>query len=137
MVNDVILAKCESIEKCIRSINNYYNNDRNSLQDIKTQDAIIINIERACQCSIDLAMLLVRQFKLGLPKESRDAFDKICEKGIIDKHLNEKLKKMVAFRNIAIHEYKKLDLQIIEHIICVELEKTFKPLIHIILNTNI
>ena len=38
------------------------------------QDSIILNIQRACEASIDLAMHIVSDLKLGLPKTSREAF---------------------------------------------------------------
>lgn len=133
MADDVILAKCESIENCIKSIHNYYGKNPDSLLDQMKQDAIILNLERACQVSIDLAMFLVRKFSLGIPKESREAFEKIHQKGIIDAALLENLKKMVAFRNIAIHEYKKIDIHVIQLIIEDQLDKTFQNFVRCVL----
>lgn len=137
MSDDVILAKCESIENCIKSIHKYYNQNPDSLQDQMIQDAIVLNLERACQLSIDLAMFLVRKFSLGVPKESREAFEKIHEKGIIGAVLLENLKKMVAFRNIAIHEYKKIDLDIIQLIIEQKIDVTFQEFVKCVLKFKV
>ena len=37
--------------------------------------------------------------------------------GVIDKSLSQSLQAMVGFRNIAIHDYRKMDLEIVRHII--------------------
>jgi len=36
------------------------------------QDSIILNLQRACEASIDAAMHLVRVRRMGIPQESRD-----------------------------------------------------------------
>lgn len=54
---------------------------------------------------------------LGVPKESRDAFTLLAEKERIPRELAESLKKMVGVRNIAIHDYRAIDFDIVEGII--------------------
>ena len=55
----VVLNKIESIERCISRIKNLYNDDESRLDNYLYQDAIILNIQRACQQTIDLAMFIV------------------------------------------------------------------------------
>ena len=118
MADDVILNKADTIEKCILRIEEIYSGDpRNLRSDQNKQDAILLNLERACQAGIDMAMRTVRLKRLGLPKESRDAFDLLQNAGIIDDPLRDKMHGLVGFRNTAIHNYKKLDLNIVEAII--------------------
>lgn len=45
-----------------------------NLTNYTKQDSIILNIQRACEASIDLAMHIVNERKLGVPKASREAF---------------------------------------------------------------
>jgi uncharacterized protein YutE (UPF0331/DUF86 family) len=52
--------------------------------------------------------------KLGLPQDSRDAFDPLRQAGIIDEEMNSALKSMVGFRNVLVHEYRALDPEIVE-----------------------
>ncbi|GAW29329.1 DUF86 domain-containing protein [Carboxydocella sp. ULO1] len=42
----------------------------------------------------------------GVPQNSREAFDILLEKGIIDEKLSKNLKGMVGFRNLAVHDYQ-------------------------------
>ena len=118
MADDVLLNKADTIEKCIsRVLEIYEGTPANLRNDQNKQDAILLNIKRACQAAIDMAMRVVRLKRLGLPKESRDAFDLLKQAGILNDQLCSKMHGLVGFRNTAIHNYKKLDLNIVEAII--------------------
>ncbi|SFC67511.1 Uncharacterized conserved protein YutE, UPF0331/DUF86 family [Bacillus sp. OV322] len=103
MKNDVILNKISLIERCMKRIQDVYGNDASSLKDFTKQDSIILNIQRACEASIDLAMHIVADQSLGLPQSSRDSFDMLHVSLIIDEHTVKRLKAMVGFRNISVH----------------------------------
>jgi uncharacterized protein YutE (UPF0331/DUF86 family) len=55
--------------------------------------------------------------RLGVPQETREAFDLLERARLVDTDLSNRLKKMVGFRNVAIHEYQKLDLDIVRCIV--------------------
>lgn len=118
MADDILINKSQTIEDCIRRIHEEYANDRDNLLKNQTkQDAILLNIERACQAAIDIGMHLVRIKKLGVPKASREVFDILLAHGLITENLCHKMQGLVGFRNTAIHNYKKLDLAIVEAVI--------------------
>ncbi|KRF52486.1 hypothetical protein ASG99_11995 [Bacillus sp. Soil768D1] len=117
MKNDVILNKISVIERCINRVKDVYSNDPENLKDYTKQDSIILNIQRACESSIDLAMHIVAEQRLGLPQTSRDAFDMLQTHSIIDENIAKRLKAMVGFRNIAVHDYQTLNLDILEKIV--------------------
>jgi uncharacterized protein YutE (UPF0331/DUF86 family) len=81
------------------------------------QDAIAANLQRAAEQTIDLANHIIRKEKLGLPKDSRDSFEILVTAGIIPSVLAAKLKGMVGFRNILVHDYRELDLYIMKDVI--------------------
>lgn len=122
MIDDVILNKTAIIERCIGRIKDEYANDPRNLQIITKQDSIILNIQRACEAAIDLAMHLVRWYRLGIPQESRGAFQLLVNAGRLPPSLGETMTRMVGFRNIAVHDYRKLDLRIVQAIIENKLE---------------
>lgn len=62
-------------------------------------------------------MHIISLNSLGIPQKSRDAFDILFQNDIIDKTFAERLKAMVGFRNIAVHDYKTLNLEIVKSII--------------------
>lgn len=123
MADDVLLNKAASIERCLRRISEEYAGDRQHLYGNQTrQDAIVLNLQRACEISIDLGMYVVSQRRLGLPQESRDAFVPLQKTGIIPSDLATRLQRMVGFRNIAVHEYTRLNLDIVHTIITKHLD---------------
>jgi len=129
MGNDVILNKIDTIERCINRIKEVYDNNPENLNDYTKQDSIILNIQRACEASIDLAMHVISEKKLGVPQSSRDDFDVLNKNNLIDDKLTKNLKAMVGFRNIAVHDYKKIEVKIVQMIIERHLED-FKELIY-------
>lgn len=118
-MNDVVLNKKESIERCIRQIRNYYQlpSEFDFVEDHLKQDAIAINMQRACEQAIDLANHLVRIRKLGIPKDSRDSFHLLIEHQIIPESLGDHLIKMIGFRNVLVHQYQQLDLGLMVDVI--------------------
>ena len=119
MTPDVALNKKESIERCIRQIRNYYSlpSDKPFEADFMKQDAIAANLQRAAEQTIDLANHVIRKEKLGLPKDSRDSFEILATTNVISSELAAKLKGMVGFRNILVHDYRELDLSIMKDVI--------------------
>ncbi len=117
MTNDVILNKIQVIERCLNRINEVYENNPANLSDYTKQDSIVLNIQRSCEASIDLSMHIVSVKKLGIPQNSKDAFDLLISNSIIPAELGKNLKAMVGFRNIAVHDYQEINLNIIQKII--------------------
>jgi uncharacterized protein YutE (UPF0331/DUF86 family) len=117
MKNDVILNKISVIERCIQRIHEVYANNPLNLKDFTKQDSIILNIQRACEASIDLAMHIVSEERLGLPQTSRDAFDLLEFHSMIEEEIARRLKAMVGFRNIAVHDYQAINLDILKQIV--------------------
>ena len=117
MVSDVAYNKAQIIERCLKRIAEEYGADPASLHNYTKQDSIILNIQRACEAAIDLAMHLVAENGLGLPQTSRDAFQLLSDHQLLDSALSSRLQAMVGFRNIAIHDYQAVNLQIVQAII--------------------
>ncbi len=119
MNRDIILNKKESLERCIRQVREYYArpSDVDFKEDYLRQDAIAVNLQRATELAIDMANHVIKERKLGLPKESRQSFEILGKSGIIPHELARTLQGMVGFRNILVHEYQKLDIGIMVDII--------------------
>lgn len=118
MVDDVAINKAAILERCVARIREEYAGDDANLFDNQTrQDAIILNLQRACEAAIDLAMHRVRLHRLGVPQESRDAFSMLSEAGRLDPVLSGKMAKMVGFRNVAVHDYRSLNISIVKNIV--------------------
>ena len=132
MADDVTLNKATSIERCLqRILEEYAGDDKNLFTNQTKQDAIVLNLQRACETAIDLAMYVVNQRRLGVPQESRDAFTLLQTAGILVPDLATRMQKMVGFRNVAVHEYTRLNLDVVRAIITKQLDdfRTFSSTI--------
>lgn len=116
---DVVLNKKESIERCIKQIRLYYGmqSEIPFEKDFLKQDAIAVNLQRAAELTIDTANHIIRKRKLGLPKDSRECFEILVREKVISDALGEKLKGMVGFRNIMVHDYHQVDIKIMRDVI--------------------
>lgn len=117
-MDDVLLNKAAIIERCLLRIREEYHGYENELEDNFTkQDSIVLNLQRACESSIDAAMHIVRTHKLGIPQQSRDAFSMLEKAGLLPAILSKHLQTMVGFRNVAVHQYQDLSLDILRSIL--------------------
>jgi len=126
MIDDVILNKIEIIKRCIRRVEEEYDGNPKNLENYTKQDSITLNIQRACEAVIDLGMHVIAERDLGIPQTSRDTFEILQDNKIISLEMSERLKAMIGFRNIAIHNYQRLNLKIVQAII----EKDLKDLLY-------
>ena len=107
--DDVLLNKVATIERCVlRARDEYQKDPLTFATDFTRQDAAILNIQRACEAALDMGQHLIRKHKLGIPQSSRDVFALLATADFLPAELAEKMKKMVGFRNIAVHEYQGL-----------------------------
>lgn len=113
----VLINKYESIEKCINRINEEYDNNPDNLVDYRKMDAIVLNLQRACEMATDAAMYVVSNRRLGIPQTKKEVFEKLNKNGLISDEMCANMKGMVGFRNIAIHEYKQIDEDIVRDVI--------------------
>lgn len=118
MNDDIISNKIVSITNCLNSIrDNYRQSPEKFLTDYVRQDAAVLNIQRAIQTAADIAAHIVRKKGLNPPKETKDLFVVLFEAKIISKKMQDIMINMIGFRNIAVHEYKKLDINVVISVI--------------------
>lgn len=118
MADDVLINKAAAIERCVRRAREEYAADPAGFAtNFTRQDAAILNIQRACEAALDMGQHLIRRERLGVPQSARDVFTLLAAGGWIDAPLADALKRMVGFRNIAVHEYQTLQLPITVRII--------------------
>ena len=117
MNRDVFLNKRSSLEACLTRVGDKYAAGPPALDDLDTLEIILLNLQRACEISIDLAMHAVASHSLGIPQESRDAFRMLQQAGWIGDDLAHGMQNMVGFRNVAIHQYRDISLPVVAAIL--------------------
>ena len=64
-----------------------------------------------------MAMHIVARDHLGIPQGSADSFSLLARKEVITTELAKRLRGMVGFRNVAVHEYQGLELEVVKYIL--------------------
>lgn len=117
-MDDVILNKYAIIQRCLLRIQEEYVGHEHELNTNYTrQDSIVLNIQRASQAALDLANRVIRLKQLGVTQESREAFSLLADHGYAPAPLAKSMMKMIGFRNIAVHEYQKLNPAILKAVL--------------------
>ena len=118
MADDVLINKAATIERCVARAREEYGNDPAGFaSNFTRQDAAILNIQRACEAALDMGQHLIRRERLGVPQSARDVFALLARGAWINPTLADSLKRMVGFRNIAVHDDQSLQLPITVSII--------------------
>ena len=117
-MNDVVISKIQSMQRCIARARQEYEIAGNSFATNAThQDAAVLNITRACELTIDLANHLIKTRKLGIPVDSRQSFELLAQADLLSLESSRQMQSMVGFRNIAVHDYRELDMAIVSWVI--------------------
>ena len=117
-IDDVIINKISIIERCLKRVDEeYIDNKLEFKTNFTKQDSIILNLQRACEASIDLALYIIRKKRLGIVQTSKESFQLLAKANIISEQLSNTLQKMTGFRNIAVHDYQRVSLDIVESVI--------------------
>jgi uncharacterized protein YutE (UPF0331/DUF86 family) len=124
MADDVLLNKAATIERCVaRAREEYEANPAEFAINFTRQDAAILNIQRACEAALDIGQHIIRRESLGIPQSARDVFSLLAQAHWIETTLAEQMKRMVGFRNVAVHDYQTLQLPITVNIITLHLQE--------------
>lgn len=79
--------------------------------DTTVQAAILHHLQVAIQACIDTASHIVADQGWGVPGSSKDLFGVLAQRRVISWPLSDRLKDLVAARNLIVHGYDKLDLR--------------------------
>lgn len=116
MDKTVIIEKFQSIDNCLKRIHDKVQNDVSNIDDIDVQDIFVLNLQRAIQTCIDVAAHIIKQRSMPIPKTLREYFSLLFDEGILSESLSANMCNMVGFRNIAVHEYEEISVEILKSI---------------------
>jgi uncharacterized protein YutE (UPF0331/DUF86 family) len=111
---DAALAKLASIERCLHRIRSVTGGDPEAVEDLDVEEIVVLNLQRAIQAVIDLAAHVISGRRWGLPDSLKAHFRILTDQRVIDPELGSRLQAMVGFRNVAVHEYDRLDRDILK-----------------------
>jgi uncharacterized protein YutE (UPF0331/DUF86 family) len=115
---NLILIKTDKIKEYLGFLQNLR---PYSLNEFKSNPLIFGSSERflhlAIECAIDIGNHLISDLRLRKPGTNREIFEILNEKGIITDGLRDSLCKMAQFLNILVHDYMKIDREIVFNIL--------------------
>ncbi len=113
----VIEHKLESLRRCLQRIQSKCPPTAQALsRDIDAQDILALNLTRAVQLCVDIATHVLADTPAVPPQSMAESFTRLCELGVIDAPLAERLRRAVGFRNVAVYSYRAIDWQIVHAI---------------------
>ena len=117
MADDVLMQKLASIDRCVRQVREFVGGDMDRLKQQLVQDAVVLNLQRACEQAIDAAARVVSIRRLGVPADSAEAFTLLERAGALTPVTAARMRAMVGFRNVAVHQYQALDQAILRAVV--------------------
>lgn len=119
MVNrEIVTAKISHIQKALRRLKS---KSKVSLKEFRTdtdiQDIIIYNLQTAIQGCIDIGSHIISDEGWTIPGHLAGISDILLEHKVISKGIADKMRLMIGFRNIIVHEYEEIDIARVYHIL--------------------
>ena len=113
---DIVLAKVSTIRKAVATIRSLESELPGGEKEWMRLDLTVLNLQRAVEAAIDVASHLISANGWELPRDARHAFEILVTHGVIAGTSLKVLHAAVGFRNIAVHDYAKLDPQVVRGI---------------------
>jgi uncharacterized protein YutE (UPF0331/DUF86 family) len=115
--HDLILAKAASVKKRLNRINQKCQIEKSLFrEDLDCQEIILFNLQMAIQECVDIASHVISEEGWGVPGSTNEMFYLLEENSYLDRDLTEKMVKCVGFRNILVHEYTRIELDLVHEI---------------------
>ena len=113
----ILQEKLESLRRCVARIEQRRADSAELLaSDVDRQDIVSLNLTRAVQLCVDMALHLLAEEEGVAPQTMGEAFERLAEAKMIDEALCSRMKAAVGFRNLAVHSYRAIDWAIVHEI---------------------
>ena len=122
----ILHEKLDALARCLQRIEAKTPTDLDVLtRDADLQDILVLNLTRAVQLCVDIGSHVVSNSDAPPPQTMGQVFTTLATLGFITNELAEKLRRAVGFRNIAIHNYERVDWAVV-HAICIRFLGDFR-----------
>lgn len=111
---EIIYRRLNRLERILLTLEkNAQVNREDYLKNEDLQAAVERRLQLAAQICIDIANYLLARQRLELPDEEENLFLSLAKAEIIGSALAAKMKGLVRFRNILVHEYLGVDPELV------------------------
>jgi len=112
----VVHQKLQLLEDYVRQLRRFRERTLEEVSaDLGLAWAIEHGLQVSIQCVIDVCQYLVAQLALGVPNTSEEAVDLLRKAGVFPNEFAQTLVRMIRFRNILVHVYAKVDVEIVRN----------------------
>lgn len=118
---ELVEKKLAEIETYLRELREIADPDR-LRGDLKEQRFVLHTLQMAVQAALDVASHIVSDERLGEPRTNRELFTLLEREAWIGERLAERLRDMAGFRNVLVHGYADLKLEVVEEILSERLD---------------
>lgn len=70
-------------------------------------------LQMAVECCLDVGSHIISSERLREPEDNKDVFKVLVEAGFLPEEMLGSLQRMAGFRNILIHEYARIDPEVV------------------------
>jgi len=112
-----VLARIDELDGYLRELHEIMPASFEDYKKIEKRRACERLLQISIECVIDICALIVSGLRLGLPSEEDDLFEKLEQAEIISSSTKGTLKKMKGFRNILVHEYGRIDDELVYEVL--------------------
>lgn len=116
-----ILARLDDLEQFLRELRQIAPATFEEYRGVEKRRSCERLLQIAIESVIDICHVFVTGLRLGLPAEEDDLIEKLEQAKVISQPMCEVLRKMKGLRNILVHEYGRVNDQIIYEIVKSEL----------------
>jgi uncharacterized protein YutE (UPF0331/DUF86 family) len=110
----VVREKIESLARCVRRVEHKRPLSVEALAaDPDLQDILVLNLSRAVQLCVDIGSHVISDSDAAAPQTMGEVFGTLAALGLIPEELGARLRSAVGFRNVAVHNYDRIDWAIV------------------------
>lgn len=113
---ELVAKKLAFIETCVRELRTLARPERIA-DDVREERFVEHTLQLAIQAALDVGSHIVSDDRLGEPETGRDVFRLLARAGVLTGPLAERLERMAGFRNVVVHLYQDVDLEIVRDVV--------------------
>jgi len=109
-----IEIRLQKIREYLRRLESLRQVDKETfLKDINSQAIAERNLQLAIQCCLDIGSHIIAIQGLERPEEYKDIFPILARAKILPEEFAKKIEGLAGFRNILVHDYLEIDLNLV------------------------
>ncbi|MET0850014.1 MAG: DUF86 domain-containing protein [Candidatus Rokuibacteriota bacterium] len=113
---DLLAQKLAFIETCVQELRTLAR-PAEILRDVREARFVLHTLQIAIQAALDVASHIVSDERLGEPETNRELFDRLIRPGWLPADLAGTMERMAGFRNVVVHGYGRVNLEIAKDIV--------------------